>query len=50
LTQFDDLGSMEKMFAGMATGGRKKGGSRRKRGSAGPSMTQMNKMYEQMLK
>lgn len=42
---------MEKMFAGMAKGGgRKKGGSRRKKGSSGPSVSQMNKMYEQMMK
>lgn len=41
---------MEKMFAGMMKGGRKKGGSRRKKGSSGPSLSQMNKMYEEIMK
>lgn len=46
--QFDDMATMEKMFAGLMSGsggGRKKGGSRRKKGGNGPSMAQMNKMY-----
>jgi hypothetical protein len=50
--QFDDMATMEKMFAGMmggGGGGHKKGGSRRKKGGNGPSMSQMNKMYEKMM-
>jgi hypothetical protein len=35
----------------MKGGSKKKGGSRRKKGNSGmPSMAQMNKMYEQILK
>ncbi|MCB0369432.1 MAG: hypothetical protein KDD45_08275 [Bdellovibrionales bacterium] len=34
----------------MSAGSKKKGGSRRKKGSGMPSMSQMNKMYEQILK
>ena len=52
---------MEKMFGSMMGGGiggsggkagKKKGGSRRKKGGNGgmPSMNQMNKMYEDLLK
>jgi len=46
------MATMEKMFAGMmgSGGGKgKKGGSRRKKGGSGPSMAQMNKMYEKMM-
>jgi len=34
---------------GSGGGKGKKGGSRRKKGGSGPSMAQMNKMYEKMM-